>query len=124
MIPHVRLHCLDRLVVQDVDLVDDQKHFLAPLPDLFQKDALALRKRTVGRRDEHHQIAAWDEVLGDLLVLADDRVGARCVDDVDLFQDGNRLRDANDAVYPRFLPGLLTEPQYLDLLSGRRDAFL
>ena len=49
-----------------------------------RKSALGLGERPVGGRDEEDQIRARHELGGDLLVLADDGVGAGRVDDVDV----------------------------------------
>jgi hypothetical protein len=69
---------------QNVDLVDDEDDLLPPLTDLLQESPLALGKRSVGRGHEQNQIGPGDEVASQLLVPADDRVGSRCVHDVDL----------------------------------------
>ena len=73
--------------LQDVNLVEDDDHFFAPVADALQEDALALGEGTIGRGDEEDQITAWHKVLGDLFVAADDGVGTWRVHDVDLSQE-------------------------------------
>ena len=79
--------------LQDVDLVDDDHHLLAPAAHLLEKRALGLGERPVGRRDEQHEIGPRDEVRGDALVLADDGVRAGGIHDVDVAEQLHRGRD-------------------------------
>ena len=75
------------LPVEDVDLVDDDDDLLAPAAHLLEKRALGFGERAVGGGHEQHQIRSRHELGGDRLVLADDRVGARRIDDVNLAED-------------------------------------
>ena len=52
--------------------------------------ALAFGERAVGRGDEEHQVGAGHEIAGQLLVLADDGVGAGRVHDGDLAEELGR----------------------------------
>ena len=66
--------------------------FLPQSADRFEERALGLGERPVGRGDEQHQIGARHEIVGEPLVLADDGVGARRVDDVDVAKQLHRRR--------------------------------
>ena len=90
--------CDGRFVAQQVDLVDDDDDLLAPVPDRLHELPLALGERAVGGGDEEDQIGAGHELLGELLVLADDRVGAGGVDDGDLVEELGRVVALDDAV--------------------------
>jgi hypothetical protein len=86
------------LLAQDgVDLVEDEHHLLAPGADLLEEGALALGERPVGRGDEEDEVGVGDELAGDRLVLAEDRVGPRGVDYLDLAQQLDRRGDEHHA---------------------------
>ena len=73
-------------------LVDDDDNLLPPGPDALEELALRLREGPVDRGDKQHQVRPRHEVRGQHFVLADDGVGARGVDDVDVAEevDGSR----------------------------------
>ncbi len=62
------------------------------------KGPLALGEGPVGRGDKDHQVAAGHKLLGQLLVAADDGVGARRVHDVDLSQKVGGIGDGSNAI--------------------------
>ena len=64
-------------VFDDVGLVQRKDNLLAPGQDPLQELPLALRKRMIGGGGEQHQVTARDELIGQALVIADDRIGAR-----------------------------------------------
>ena len=91
--------CCDAcLVAQEIDLVDDYDDLLAPVPDRLHERPLALSEWAVGGGDEEDHVRARHELLGQLLVLADDRVGARCIDDRDLVEELRRVLAHDDPV--------------------------
>jgi hypothetical protein len=49
--------------------------------------SVSVKGRSVGGRDEQHQVGAWHEVGGDPLVLAQNGVGARGVGDGQVAQE-------------------------------------
>ena len=75
---------------EDVHLVDDDDDLLAPVADGGEEEPLRLGERPIGRGDEEDQVRAGHELGGEPLVLADDRVGAGRVDDVDVAQQLDR----------------------------------
>ena len=87
-----------RFVPQQIDLVDDDDDLLAPVPDRRHECPLALGERAVGGGDEEDQVGARHELLGELLVLADDGVGARGIDDRDLVEELRRVVAHDDPV--------------------------
>ena len=80
--------------VDEVPLVDDEHDLLAPVADALEKQPLGLGERAVDRGDEQHQVGARHEVRRERLVLADDGVGARRVDDVDVAEELDGRGDA------------------------------
>ena len=89
-----RANLLDlRLRFENVDLVDDDDDLLAPAADLLEKRALGFGEGPIGRRHEQDQVGSRYELGRDRFVLADDGVGARRVDDVDLAEDLGRCGD-------------------------------
>ena len=82
-------------VSQEIDLVDDDDDLLAPVPDRLHECPLALGERAVRGGHEEDHVGARHELLGELLVLANDGVGARRIDDRDLVEElvrGTRAR--------------------------------
>ena len=73
--------------MQNVALVDDDDDFLAPGADLLHEPALGLGKRAICRRDEENEVGARDELRRHRLVLTNDGVGPRRVDDADLAKE-------------------------------------
>ena len=67
----------------------------------LEEEPLGFGERPVGRGDEQDEVGARDELGGEPLVLADDRVGAGRVDDVDVAQQLDRRRDHLQAVRSR-----------------------
>ena len=53
--------------------IDD---LLAPVADVFEERPLAFGERTIRGRHEQHQVGLRHELVGEPLVLAEDRVGA------------------------------------------------
>ena len=78
--------------LEHVDLVDDDDDLLAPVADGLEERALALGERPIGRRDEQHEVGLRHELAGQPLVLAEDRVGARRVDDVEIAEQRRPAR--------------------------------
>ena len=108
--------------IENVDLVDDDDHLLAPAADLLEKRALGLGERTVGGRHEQDEVRARDEIRGDRLVLADDRVRSRRIDDVNVAQDRGGRGDhvqRGIADLPRRRLAVL---QHVDLRRCRRHS--
>ena len=75
-----------RRALENVDLVDDHDDLLAPRPNLFHEAPLGFGERAIGGRDEKDQIGPRDEVRRHHLVLADDGVGSRRIDDADFLE--------------------------------------
>ena len=109
---------------QNVDLVDDDDDLLAPAADLLEKGPLGLGERTVGGGHEQHEIRPRHELRGDRLVLADDRVGARRIDDVDVAKDRGGRGDDVQVVVADLPSGRLAVLQHVDLRGRRRHPFL
>ena len=86
--------CLRAL--EQVGLVDHDRHLLAPPGDALEEAALALGEGAVGGGDEQHQIGARDELLGQQLVFGDHRVRSRRVDERERPQALGRVRDARE----------------------------
>ena len=119
-----RLNFLDGLFVfDDVYLVDDDHHFFAPLSNPLQKSALALGEGAVHRSDKQNQIAAGNELLRDLFVFPDHRIGARRVDDIGLLQKRHRQRDGHQGGVFGLSVSLIAIPEKVYLMGGRRDSF-
>ncbi len=109
--------------LQDVDLVHHEDDLLPPRANALDEGALAFAERAVDRGDKQDQVGARHEVLSDLLVPADHRVGARRVHDVDVAQPLRRVGHDHHLALTRGLAGLLA---VLDEMDGRRgggDAF-
>ena len=98
VVRHVRADLAELLLPrQDVDLVDDDDDLLAPVADLLEEHALGFGERPVRGRDEQDEVRARHELGRDLLVLADDRVGAGRVDDVDVVDPDRASRAPSSA---------------------------
>ena len=108
---------------QDVDLVDDEDDLLPPFADLLQERPLALGERSVGRGDEQDEIGAGNEVAGQLLVPADDRVGARRIHDAELAEDLGGVSALEQVRLPEVLGYLGTVAENVDAVGSRSDAF-
>ncbi len=104
-------------------LIDDHD-LLAPVADVLEERPLAFGERPVRGRHEEHEVGLRDELVGEALVLAKDRVGARRVDDVEIAQERRR---GGDDVH-RFLldvpAGRLAVSQNLQPRGGRRRPLL
>ena len=99
LLAHEGEHALDvRRRVEQVGLVHDQHQLLAPLAERRQERALGLAEGTIGGAQEHHEVGARHELPRQRLVLAQDRVGARRVDDRDRAQDLGGRADRLDPV--------------------------
>ena len=111
-------------LVEDIDLVDDDHDLLAPGADALHEQALALRERTVGAGDEKDQVGARHEVLGDLLVTLDHRVGAGCIHDIDLPQPFDGCGDHLHVGLDQRTADLIAMAQEVNANGRRRGAFL
>src|SRR4051812_18800534 len=74
-------------VAQEIDLVNDDDDLLPPVADRRHERPLALGERTVRGSHEEDQIGARHELLGELLVLANDGISPRRIDDRDLVEE-------------------------------------
>ena len=100
-VAHERQHLLELAgPLEDVDLVEDDDDLLAPGPDRLEERALGLGERPVRGGDEQHEIRPRHELRRQALVLADDRVGARRVDDVDVLEEVDRRGDRRGCPSP------------------------
>jgi len=80
-------HCLEILVAfKDVHLVDNDDDLLAPISDRGEEGTLGLGEGPLSRRHKQDKVGAWDEVGRQPFVFANDCVGSRRIDDVDVFQ--------------------------------------
>src|SRR5579863_1223990 len=70
--------------LENIDLVEDDDHFFAPVTNAFQKYALALSKRAIYRGDEENQVAAWNKLFGESFVFAQYGVDTRGINDADI----------------------------------------
>src|SRR5215203_3406752 len=105
---HKGANLLDlRFVGQEVGLVDDEQDLLPPVADELEVPALALSERPLGGGDEQHQVTPRHEAPGKLLVVADDRVGPRRIDDGNLTQELIGIPLLQNPVSAPFLGGLV-----------------
>ncbi len=98
--------------------------FLPHAANVLHEAALGLGERAIGGRDEKHQIGARDELGGHRLVLADDGVGSRRVDDADFAEQIDRRLDDEQIGLAHGLLGLVAVLEHGDDGGRRRDAFL
>ena len=110
--------------LEDVALVHDHDNLLAPAADVLHEPAFGLRERTIGRGDKKYKIRTGDELGGHRLVLADDRVGSRRVDDADFAEQIDGRFDDEQVGLAHGLLGLVAMLQHGDDGRRRRDAFL
>ena len=95
---HKRQHLVElRRALEDVDLVDDDHDFLAPGANRFDKGAFRLGEGTICRGHEQDEIGPRHELGRQALVLADDGVRARRVDDVEVLEELDRRGHRADA---------------------------
>ena len=95
------------LVPEEVSLVYDEQYLLPPVADELEVTALALGQGPLGRGDEQYQVAPRHEAPGKLLVVADDRVRPRRVDDGDLAQELVGVTPLQNPVPPSLLDRLV-----------------
>ncbi len=100
--------------LENVALVDDDDNLLAPPADVLHEAPLGFGKRAIGRRDEEHQIGTRDELGGHRLVLANDGVGPRRVDDADFAEQIDRRFDDEEVGLPHCLFRLVAMLQHGD----------
>ena len=118
-------HLLElRGIAEDIDLVQDDDDFLAPVANRRKEYPFGLGKRAVGGGDEQHEIGSRDKFGGNPFVLADDCVGARRVDDVDVAKQLCRRGQDSQPVGIGLRLHSVTIFQQLDLRCGRGDALL
>ena len=108
-------------MTEEVHLVDDDHDLLAPVADGGEEESLRFRERTVGRGDEDDQVRPWNELGGEPLVLADDRVGPRGINDVDVAEQFDRRRHHLETVWSRAAGYGVGVLQPVDLRGCRRD---
>ncbi len=108
---------------EDVDLVHDDDDLLAPGADGLDERALGFGKGTIGGRHEEDEIGARYEVGGQALVLAQNRVRARRVDDVEILEEVDRGRDLPDAAFDDLDTAGGAVADQVNLRGGRRHAF-
>jgi hypothetical protein len=111
------------ILAEEVDLVDDEDYLLAPVPDQLEVLALGLGEGPVRGGDEEDEVRAGHEAAAELLVVADDGVGPRRVDDGDLAQEVVRVLLLEDTLASLALGGLLAVPEDRDPVGRRRHAF-
>ncbi len=113
-----------RRALQNVALVDDHDDLLSPTADVLHEAAFGLCKWTVGGGDEEHEVGARDELGGHRLVLADDGIGSRRVDDADFAKQIDGRFDDEQIGLAHGLLRLITMLEHRDNGGRRRDAFL
>ncbi len=110
--------------LEDVDLVDDDDDLLAPAADRLEEGPLGFGERTIGGRDEQHEVGPRHEIGRQPLVLADHGVGAGRVDDVDVAEQVGRSGDHLQAVLADLLGDRVAVLQHVNRRRRRRHAFL
>ena len=125
MIAHERSDRVTRRVgLEDVGLVHDEDGLLPPVANPFEEEAFALGERAVGRRHEEHEVGSRDELLRQLLVLAQHGIGARGVDDLQIAQQFERRHDLGEPVVEHSQPDrFLAVAHEGDARGGGRHAF-
>ena len=113
-----------RSIAEDIDLVQDDDDLLAPVANRRQEYSFGLGKRAVGGCHEQHEIGSRNKVGGKAFMLADDRVGARRVDDVDVAKQLHRCGQDAQTIGIGFRFHDVAIFQQLDLRCGRGDALL
>ena len=89
----------------------------------MEEGALRLAEWPVRAGDEENEVAAGHEVLGQLLVLADDGVGAGRVDQIDFLQPGDgQAAHGHTLISARLLGGIAVADQN-QFTGGGHDAF-
>ena len=127
-IVRVMLHKVEHLLLlglggQELDLVDHDHDLLAPVADLLQEGAFRFAEGSVGAGDEEDEVAAGHEVFGQLLVLADDRVGARRIDEVDLLEPGHGQAAHGHAAVGAWVRDRVAVSDQDQFAGGGHDAF-
>ncbi len=110
------------MLFEQVGLVEHDHNLFAPLLDRRQEGALALGEGPLGRGDEQHQVGAGDEVARQLLVAANDRVGAGRIDDRQLAQHIGGETACEQKPLQRLLGRHVAVTQQGDPVGRRRDA--
>ena len=111
------------LAGQQFDLIDHDDDLFAPVPNSLQEEMLGFTEGSVRAGDKENKIAARYEMFCNLLMLADDGVGPRCIDQVDFLQPGDRQTQHSHAcIYARALNCIhMTDEE--ELAGGGHDAF-
>ena len=123
-VPHEVDHLLDLgRGAEDVDLVEDDDNRLAPVSNAGEEEPFRLGERAIGGGDEQDEVGAGHEFGGDPLVLAENGVRARRVDDVDVAQQLGWRRDDLQPVGADLASGRVAMDQQMDLSRGGRDPF-
>src|SRR5690606_31824028 len=89
-----------------------------------EKGTLGLGERAVGGGDKQHQVRPRYELAREPLVLAMNRIGAGCVDDVEVAQNLDRGGDDPCTGRVEFRTRDLSIPYQLDARRRRRHALL
>ena len=110
--------------LEDVDLVDDDHDFLAPRANRGDEGALGFGERAVRRGHEQDEIGPRHELRRQALVLADDRVRARRVDDVEVLEEVDWGANRADARAEDLGRGRGTVADEVNVRGRRRDAFV
>ena len=120
-----RQHLVElRRAFEDVDLVDDDHDLLAPGANRFDEGAFGLGERPVSRGDEQDEIGPRHELGRQALVLADDGVRARRVDDVEVLEEVDGRGDRADARAQDVGRGRGAVADEVNVRRRRRDAFV
>ncbi len=110
--------------LEDVDLVDDDHDLLAPRANRLDEGALGFGERAVRRGHEQDEVGPRHELGRQALVLADDRVGARRVDDVEVLEEVDGRGDRADARAQDVGRGRGAVADEVNVRGRRRDALV
>src|SRR6266508_2509789 len=78
-------------VLDDIGFVQREDNLLAPGENALEELSLALGERMISGSSEQHQVAARHEFIRQALMVADDRVGARRIDNIQFLQKRQRI---------------------------------
>lgn len=106
-----------QLLSSQAYLVDQKHHFLAPLPDVFQKIDFALCEGPISAHHKQHHVSSRHIFLSQALLPVKDDISARSVYDVHLLQQLGGKVPYKEAV-------LILNDLFLTLLSKLEDADL
>src|ERR1700736_6278211 len=81
----------DLIRVSQVRLLDHENDILLPLvTDQTQEIPRRTPPRVRYRKNEHDQVGHWNKIFRNILMICDDRVCSRGIDNVEVFQKINR----------------------------------